>query len=77
MRVICKNMTQAMKAGKLLNDSGIYAKVVKITDLPDVNGCVYSVNFKDPDFEKAINIMKNNGVILHKKEKNYYGDEWL
>jgi CTP:phosphocholine cytidylyltransferase-like protein len=77
MRILCKNMTQAMKANKLLYNAGIYSKVEKITDVKGVSGCVYGINFFDKNFEAAIKIMCEGSVILHKKEKQYYGDECL
>lgn len=77
MRILCKNMTHAMKANRLLSDSGIYSKVEKITEMSGVSGCVYCINFDDRNFETALEIMKNSGVLLHKKERNYYGDDCL
>lgn len=77
MKILCKNMTHAIKASKVLTNSGITAKVEKLTNVPDIVGCVYSVSFEDKYFEKSIALMRSGDVILHKKEKNYYGDEWL
>ena len=52
-------------------------KVEKITEMSGVSGCVYCINFDDRNFETALEIMKNSGVLLHKKERNYYGDDCL
>ncbi len=77
MKILCKNMTHAMKANKLLYNCGIHSKVEKSTDNPGIKGCVYGISFNDKYFDKAIDAMKKGEVHLHKQEKNYYGDDLL
>lgn len=77
MKILCKNMTHAMKANKLLYNAGIHSSVEKLTDVEGISGCVYSINFSDKNFESALQVMCKGNVILHKKEKRYYGDECL
>ena len=70
MRVLCKNMTHAMEANKLLYNFGIYSKVEKITEVEGVSGCVYASSFADKDSEYALRLMCSGGILLHMKEKN-------
>lgn len=74
MIVKCKNMTNAMKANKILFNNGIHSQVQKISDDPEISGCVYSVVFDDKHIERALRLMCSNRISLHKKEKNLYGD---
>ncbi len=74
MTVKCKNITHAMKANRLLYNGGIESRVEKISDDPDVRGCVYSIVFSDRYAERALEIMCGGGVQLHKSEKKGYGD---
>ena len=71
---MCKNMTHAMKANKLLYNNGIQSRVEKISDDPNVRGCVYSIIFNDRYSKEAIEILRAGGVMLHKKEYDYYGE---
>ncbi len=73
MKLKCKNMTQAMKANRLLYQNGIQSRVEKISDDPEIKGCVYSICFSDKYLNHALEILNNGGVILHKKEKYGYG----
>lgn len=75
MKIKCKNMTHAMKANRALYNSGIHSRVEKISDDPDIHGCVYSIVFEDRYLKQALDIMRSNNVLLHKKEKISYGDE--
>lgn len=71
---MCKNMTHAMKANKLLYSNGIYSRVEKISNDPNVHGCVYSICFNERYTKQAVEILKAGGVLLHRKEQDYYGD---
>ena len=51
---MCKNMTHALKANKLLYNCGVFSKVEKDADNPDVNGCVYCIMFDDKESVKAL-----------------------
>lgn len=75
MKIKCKNMTHAMKANRLLYNNGIHSRVEKISDDPEVHGCVYSIVFEDRYQKQALEIMSSGGVMLHRKEKMHYGDE--
>jgi len=77
MIIKCKNMTHAMKAKKVLNDSGVIASVEKINNVPNYSGCVYGVVFSEVYFELAIKLLKENNIILHKTELNNFGDDFL
>ncbi len=70
-------MTHAMKAKKIMNESGISASVEKINNVPNYSGCVYAVVFSDIYFELAFKLIKENNIILHKTELNNFGDEFL
>lgn len=74
MTVLCKNMTHALKANKLLYQAGIHSRVEKKTSVNGITGCVYTIIFDDEQKDSAFDIMHKGGVILHKKEKVYYGD---
>jgi hypothetical protein len=74
MTVMCKNMTHALKGNKILYQNGIYSKVEKETSVDGISGCVYTLTISERDFNTALSIMFNSGVILHKKEYDYYGD---
>lgn len=74
MKLMCKNMTHAMKANKLLYNNGIKSRVEKISDNPDVKGCVYCILFEDKYFDEVLKICNNNGILFHKKEKHGSGD---
>lgn len=75
MKIMCKNMTHALKANKLLYNCGVFSKVEKDADNPDVNGCVYCIIFDDKESVKALECMCKGGVILHKKEKQKYAGD--
>lgn len=77
MKIKCKSMTHAMKANRLLYDNGIYSRVEKVSDDPEIHGCVYAVAIPDRFVETALEIMNSGGVQLHKKEKLRGGDERL
>jgi len=77
MIIKCKNMTHAMKAKKVLNDSGITANVEKINNVPNYNGCIYAIVFSDVYFELVCKLIKEHGIILHKTELNNFGDDFL
>ena len=74
MKLKCKNMTHAMKANRLLYNNGIHSRVEKISDDPEVHGCVYSIVIDDKAASHALKIMSDGGVQLHKKEIRY-GDD--
>ena len=75
MKLKCKNMTHAMKANRLLYNNGIHSRVEKISDDPEIHGCVYSIVIDDSYVHRALMIMNDGGVQLHKKEKIRYGDD--
>ena len=77
MIIKCKNMTHAMKAKKVLNDSGVLASVEKINNVPNYSGCVYGIVFSDIYFDLVLKLLKENNIILHKTEFNNFGDEFL
>ena len=72
MTIKCKNMTHAMKAKKILAKNGIDAFVEKKSDIPDYTGCIYTINFDDSFYAKAIRVMDSGGVIIHSTEKIRY-----
>ena len=74
MKVKCKNMTHAMKANRLLYNNGIQSRVEKISNDPDMHGCVYSIVFADRYSKQALEVMCSGGVLLHRNEKIRYGD---
>lgn len=74
MIVKCKNMTNAMRANKILYNNGIQSQVHKISDDPEISGCVYSVVFDDKYDERALYLICQNKISLHKKEKGYCGE---
>lgn len=67
-------MTHAMKANKILYKNGIHSRIEKISDDPEIHGCVYSISFSDKYACRAMEIMSKSGVQLHKKEAKNYGD---
>lgn len=67
MTINCKNMTQAMKAKKILEKNGIKSSVNKKVGEPYV-GCIASLNFDDIYFDNVISLIKTNGILLHKSE---------
>ncbi len=76
MKLKCKNMTHAMKANRLLFIITEYIpEWKKISDDPEVHGCVYSIVIDDKAASHALKIMSDGGVQLHKKEKIRYGDD--
>lgn len=75
MYIMCKNMTNAMKANKLLFNNGIDSRVEKIKNAENISGCVYSVVFLDKYEQDVLRILKNGNVILHKNERRRYWDE--
>ena len=68
MKLMCKNMTQAMKANRLLHDNGISSRVDKITDAPEIKGCVYVIVFSDEQTDRVLKLITEKGIVLHKKE---------
>ena len=77
MIIKCKNMTHAMKAKKILNESGVLASVEKINNVPNYSGCIYGIVFGDIYFELVIKLLKENHIVLHKTELNNFGDDFL
>lgn len=72
MTIKCKNMTHAIKAQKILVKNGIEASVKKTTYISGQSGCVYTINFNEEFCDKAMSLMMDNGVIIHKSEKERY-----
>lgn len=67
----CKNMTNAIRANKLLNNNKIKSRLEKISDDPEIRGCVYSVVIDDNFKNIALDILCKNNISFHKKEKAY------
>lgn len=74
MIVKCKNLTNAIRANKLLAQNDIKSSVVKITDSEYGGGCIHAISFDDIFKKRALCLMKKRDIILHKTESIYYGD---
>ena len=58
------SITYAMKANKLLYKNGIKNTVIRNTDFRKSLGCGYSIELKENNLQKAIQILRNNGIKI-------------
>ena len=76
MTVRCKSVTHAMKGKDILSKNNIPAVVQK--EIKSMGaGCIYTVQFADQYKIPALQLLQTGGVILHKTEKDLYGEDTL
>lgn len=57
-----ETVTYSIKSKKLLSNSGIVSKVVKIHPNQNNKSCTYGIEIKHNDFYGAVAILRNNGI---------------
>ena len=67
MKIRVKSVTYAMKSKDVLLAVGIDSAVIK--DLRPRGGCVYAISFADGYKDVVLQILRENGIVLHASEK--------
>ena len=60
--ITLRSLTVSIKAERLLSESRIAARTVKVAS-PDDGGCRYGVSIPRADAEASLDILKKNGVF--------------
>lgn len=72
--IMCRSLTQAQQAARLLEKHGITASVVKAPHGLVNSGCVYAITF-NRRYEDVISILRKNNMLYGKRfKKNMNGE---
>jgi hypothetical protein len=63
---MCRSLTYAQRAGRVLERSGIFGAVVKAPQHLTESGCGYGVKVKARDLELAVQTIKSAGITTGK-----------
>lgn len=66
--IMCRSLTYAQRAERVLARAGIGSVVIKAPQCLLTGGCGYAVSLRR-DFERAVTTLKNNGLIKGKVYK--------
>ena len=64
--LMCRSMTSAQKAVRLLQKAGIYASVAKAPQSANPGGCTYGAKVADRNVYAAAGILEKAGVKVEK-----------
>ena len=61
--IICRSVTQAQRAGRLLSSYGITNQVFRTPVGLTERGCSYSVRVRSQQLDRAMGILRNNQIV--------------
>ena len=62
--LLCRSMTNAQKAGKLLQNNGIFAAVTKAPQQANPGGCTYGVKVAERKLNAARELLARNQIAV-------------
>ncbi len=62
--LVCRSLTTAQKAARILQKDGIYASVTKAPQMTNPGGCTYGVKIAETKSEAAIGILDRAGIQI-------------
>ena len=78
--IMCRSLTQAERAAKLLDKNGINAVIIKAPQGLHTQGCAYAVSL-NRRFDEAVLLLKKNnlikGKVFFKTEQGEYREAEL
>lgn len=69
--IMCRSLTQAERAAKLLEKNGMNAVIIKAPQGVHTQGCAYAVSLYN-SFDEAVLLLKKNNLL---KGKTFYKTE--
>ena len=60
--ILCKSLTQAQRAARVLQQSGVFASVTKAPQSANPEGCTYSVKLGEGHLETALRTLREAGI---------------
>lgn len=64
--LMCRSMTTAQKAVRIMQNAGIYASVAKAPQSANPGGCTYGAKVAVRNFQQAADILKRAGINILK-----------
>ncbi len=77
--IMCRSLTYAQRAERVLNRAGISAAVVKAPQSLLTGGCGYAISLHR-NFDRAVLLLKNNGLLrgkMYKRENDGEYEEFI
>ena len=62
--IVLTSVTYALKAQELLKSNGIFANISRSKAVKSVRGCGYGVSFDKTLYEKAMQLIEQNGIPI-------------
>lgn len=66
VRAVIGSVTAAMRAHSALEREVIRSDVVKITDADDRRGCIYGIEFSEPQTDNVLRILSRSRITVKK-----------
>ncbi|MBR1496220.1 MAG: DUF3343 domain-containing protein [Oscillospiraceae bacterium] len=60
--ILCRSMTAAQRAAKILQRAGVFASVTKAPQSANPGGCTYGVKVGEHNLDRALAALRNAGV---------------
>ncbi|MBQ9413426.1 MAG: DUF3343 domain-containing protein [Oscillospiraceae bacterium] len=60
--ILCRSLTQAQRAARLLERAGIFASVTKAPQNASTRGCTYGVKLGERRLEAALTVLEKGGI---------------
>ena len=64
--LVCRSLTYAQRAAKLLRKNGLFAAEAKVPQEISAEGCGYGVKVRPRDADKAISMLDEAGIAVRK-----------
>ena len=64
--ILCRSMTQAQRAARLLEGQGIFASVTKAPQGAGTRGCTYGVKLGERNLRAALELLERAGISTGK-----------
>jgi len=62
--ILCRSVTAAQRAARLLQSEGIFAAVTKAPQRTNPGGCTYGVKVSERNLQRALAALKAGGVRI-------------
>ena len=60
--IMCRSLTYAQKAGRVLERAGIYSSITKAPQGVTPEGCTYGLKVRETHFREALSLVRAAGI---------------
>jgi len=64
--LMCRSLTEAQRAARLLQNHGIFASVTKAPQNANPSGCTYGVKIAERNLPNALGLIRSGGFTIRK-----------